>query len=103
VCCCVFKLCIYPFQNEETLTTDAQGFTEIDLGNCSAKTVFDVQSYIRGAKAAETASKRRSSSTPVKQQRQQKQKNGNLTDESSSGGSGSDSSSGSSSSSDESD
>ena len=43
-------------ENNETLTTDDKGFTEVDLGNCSAKTVQDVQTYIRQVKAAEAAS-----------------------------------------------
>ena len=103
-------------ENNETLTTDAEGFTEIELGNCSAKTVQDVQSYIRQAKATEAAAASvkaaATKKTPSpnknrnrqKQQQQQQQRNGNLTDSSSdSSGDEGDSSSGSSSSSDDSD
>lgn len=105
-------------ENNETLTTDDKGFTEIDLGNCSAKTVQDVQSYIRQAKATEAAASAAMASaaaakktpSPNKnrnrqtQQQQKEQRNGNLTDSSSdSSGDEGESSSGSSSSSDDSD
>ena len=99
-------------ENNETLTTDDKGFTEIDLGNCSAKTVQDVQSYIRQAKSTEVAAAAASAAkaapakkTPSPKKQQQQQRNGNLTDSSSADSSGDegDSSSGSSSSSDDSD
>jgi len=93
-------------ENNETLTTDDKGFTEIDLGNCSAKTVQDVQTYVRQAKAAEAAARAKpAKKTPSPKKQQQQQRNGNLTDSDSSDSSGDegDSSSGSSSSSEESD
>ena len=91
-------------ENNETLTTDDKGFTEIDLGNCSAKTVQDVQTYIRQAKAAEAAARAKTAKKTPSPKKQQ-QRNGNLTDSDSSDSSGDegDSSSGSSSSSEESD
>eukprot|EP00095_Tigriopus_kingsejongensis_P002120 maker-scaffold447_size167621-snap-gene-0.50 protein:Tk02120 transcript:maker-scaffold447_size167621-snap-gene-0.50-mRNA-1 annotation:"bromodomain testis-specific protein" len=39
--------------NNETLTTDAHGFTEIDLSNCSALTVSQIQAFINGAQRQE--------------------------------------------------
>ena len=99
-------------ENNETLMTDDNGFTEIDLGNCSARTVQDVKTYIRQAKATEAAAaapavaakKTPSPNKNRNRQQQQQEKNGNLTDSSSdSSGDEGDSSSGSSSSSDDSD
>jgi hypothetical protein len=36
--------------NREVLVTDANGFTEIDLGNCTAKTIKEIQDYIGSTK-----------------------------------------------------
>ena len=83
--------------NHETLCTDANGYTEIDLGNCSAKTVKEVQQYVKRAKAkasAPAAGNAKKRASPAKKQQQKKNKNnGNLSDSSDSGEDSDDSSS----------
>lgn len=97
--------------NKETLTTDDNGYTEIDLGSCSAKTVRQIQDYIKTVRAdaqtiGMTANHNESDSTkksPTKNKRAREQPQNlqgrtiNLSDSSSSDDGDSSSSSGSSS------
>ncbi len=80
-------------ENNETLTTDANGYTEIDLGSCSARTVQQIQAFISQAKVKKEA--------PSPPKKKKKQRGGrSLSDSSDSDVSSDDSSSSSSSDSD---
>ncbi len=46
-------------RNGEVLSQDANGYTEIDLGNCSARTIKLIQDYIKKVTASSLAKKRR--------------------------------------------
>lgn len=93
--------------NKETLTTDANGFTEIDLSNCSALTVSQIQAFILGAQQSQIRQNAVATPSPVKKPPKTPKKSspkkgsgGHLSDSSSDSDSDDDSSSSNSSSSD---
>ena len=63
-------------KNRETLTTDANGFTEIDLSNCSEVTVRQIQAFIMGVKAEEERVQQQAQLQKQQQQAASKAKKG---------------------------
>lgn len=78
--------------NNEPLSTDANGYTEIDLGSCSGKTVRQIQNFVKSCKKKKLIQQQQQ-----QQQLKQQQESDDSSDESS------DDDSSSSSSSDDSD
>ncbi len=85
--------------NGETLSQDANGYTEIDLGNCSARTIKLIQDYVKKVSRGPAVATSATGPSPPKKKRQKREE----SSESESSDSSEEEDSSSSSSSDESD